>query len=764
MSHPERTIRGADAEFDIVWDSIGVAHIYASTIADAYRGMGYAAASERLWQIHMSTAYANGEAAKLLGQRFVAQDAIQRACNVHGGETGLPASPGDWIADAYTEGMNAYIDGLDELPPEFESAGAEPRHFTRADIAARYRFTSWFQHKSWTEKMLMGRLMATHGVDYFRDQLLHFSETDESLIDDLREPLKKLSVEAFPLAYPEFSPPSLSGSNNWAVTGALSASGKPLLATDPHQPHTIPNTFFYAHLHTENWDAFGAAFPGVPYFMMGYTRDIAWGLTTGFVDTYDVYLERIRDGRYLVDDEWKPLIKRSERIEIRGSSPQDLEVLSTAHGPLLESLTDQLGLTSAGIEGHASALHWTLASLPTAAGALASLPLATSAEAFGDALFENDVCPLVNNIICVDRDNHLRRFIAATLPARKDVTGSIPLKGWDSSFDFPISTQEALTTEIDPECGYSLTANNDTMGDRGPYPIHNFPTHSARAERIREILESGRSFTVADFQKAQLDLTDLRARMLVIDLAEVLELADDPDLALAARLLRDWDCQADENSAAACIFYPFLDRNWHRQFMAEVLDDSLVNVLPVGAPGLNRFDIGRFLTPGSPWGRHRETLHGAVQKTMKSVLEDVRRSLGDNPERWRWGDLHQITFAHRLAGKAPWQNMRVGPDSIGGSATTLAMAHHLGPGPGAEQAETGAIACRVYHGPAFRLVVDLANPDQAQFVIAGGNGGRPESAHVADHYGAWLRGEYFRLSLIREELESTTVWQIRLPG
>ena len=178
-------IVGADAPFEIVWDKLGVAHVWASTVADAYRGMGYAAAYERLWQIHLSTAYANGEAASLLGERFVRQDVMQRAFNVHGGLTEMPSSAGDWIASAYLEGMNAYVDSLEEVPPEFQIAGAEPRKFTMSDIAARYRFTSWFQHKSWTEKLMMGRLMATHGAGYFREHLLHFSKDDEEQVEEL---------------------------------------------------------------------------------------------------------------------------------------------------------------------------------------------------------------------------------------------------------------------------------------------------------------------------------------------------------------------------------------------------------------------------------------------------------------------------------------------------------------------------------------------------------------------------------------------------
>ena len=383
----------ADAPFDIVWDDIGVAHVYATTVADAYRGMGFAAGSERLWQIHMSCAFANGEAAALLGPRFTGQDALQRACNVHGGETGLPDSDGDWVVDAYLEGLNTVVTSLTEVPPEFVHAGTEPRLFTRADVAARYRFTSWFQHKSWTEKMVLGRLMATHGVDFFRQHVLHFSAADEGVVSELGDVLRTLDTASLALAYPEVDRSALSGSNNWAVTGAHSASGMPMLATDPHQPHSIPNTFFYVHMHAPNWDVFGAAFPGVPYFMMGYTRDVAWGLTTGFVDCYDVYIEQIKNDQHLSAQGWQSMAQRTEHIAIKGADTLDVAVNSTPHGPLLEPLTRQLGLSTADATEFQTALHWSLTNIPTSAGALARLPLARSAEEFGELLFENDVCP-----------------------------------------------------------------------------------------------------------------------------------------------------------------------------------------------------------------------------------------------------------------------------------------------------------------------------------------------------------------------------------
>ncbi len=761
MSSSEKIqLPGAQAPLDIVWDNQGIPHVYAANIADAYRGMGYAAGRERLWQIHLSTAYANSEASALLGERFLAQDAIQRACNVDGKSTELAASEGDWIVDAYLDGLNTVIDQLDILPPEFAHAQAEPRHFTRADVAARYRFTSWFQHKSWTEKMALGRLMATHGVDYFRHHVLHFSPEDEAIIEALKTPLQTLPIEPFLLAYPDARSAVVSGSNNWAVRAGRSSSGKPILATDPHQPHSIPNTFFYVHLHAPGWDVFGAAFPGVPYFMMGTTRDVAWGLTTGFVDCYDIFIEQTRNNReVLTQDGWQALTSSTEHLAIKGGASKELTVQRTKHGPLLEPLCEQLGIASTKAEGdYATALYWSLDSVPTSAGALARLPLAKSASEFGDYLFEDDICPLVNNIICVDQDNGMRRFIAATLPARHGVSGSVPLPGWQPQYDFALSTQETLTVEVDPECDYSLTANNDTMGETGPYYVHNFPTHSARADRITEILEAGSTFTVDDFKNAQLDLTDLRARVLLPDLLDILEESTDANVRLAHRLLSDWDCRAHAKASAPCVFYTFQDRLWARKFMRSVLADPLLDAIPAAAPGLNLFDIGNFLKPDNPWSAHAQELKTTVHQVMADVVEAVKQTLGEDTAKWQWGDLHQIQFSHRLVKHQAWQDMHAGPDPIGGSSTTLGMAMHMGPGPG--RAQDGEIPCRVYHGPAFRLVVDLADPDHVHFVIAGGNGGRADSPFSTNQYPHWLAGEYLTVSYLREELTEHTIWKL----
>ena len=145
-----------------------------------------------------------------------------------------------------------------------------------------------------------------------------------------------------------------------------------------------------------------------------------------------------------------------------------------------------------------------------------------------------------------------------------------------------------------------------------------------------------------------------------------------------------------------------------------------------------------------------------IQEEMKAIMDRVKLSLGDDPTKWRWGDLHKIEFWHSLHKHSAWKELILGPDEIGGSPTTLGMAMHIGKGPG--RVQKGEIPYRVFHGPAYRLVVDLADPLHAKFVIAGGNGGRTDSDFSTNQYESWLKGEFFTLTLRREEIEEHSVW------
>lgn len=736
-------ITAAEQPFDICWDTNGLVHVFAENQADAFRGMGYAAGYERLWQIHLSTLFATGTAASVMGPRYIAQDLMHQAFNVPAYD--MPDSPGDWVVDAYLEGLNSYVRGLQEIPAEFIRAGTVPREFTRHDVASRHRFTGWFQHKTFMEKIYMGKLMARHGASWFKHHLHNFSAADEQSVAELRDALLSMDAGIGNLLFPNQR--IVSGSNNWAVRGHLSASGKPMLATDPHQPHSIPNTFFYVHLSTPDWDTFGATFPGIPYFMMGFNRNVSWGLTTGFIDTFDVFVEREKAPR-----------SKQFIIDVAGQSPASFDIDISDRGPILESLTDELGLSTPTTRQYTTSLNWVMKDIPTSAGTLALMPMSENSEEFGNSLFENDVCPLVNNIICVDQDDNLRRFIAATIQKRPGykrpnqdshgVTGSVPLAAWRHEYNFDISKADELTVEYNPDCGYSLTANDDTMEDRGTFPIHNYPTFDARAKRIQELLDEKISknshpmFTSSDFESMQQDILDLRAQETVPGIIQCLT---DPSASVqrARELLENWDFKAGLDSQAACIYYPLMDKQWSMQFMHKVLGDDLILSLPTVAVALNKFSVDDFFQENSPWLVHRKTLEKIICDEVKKLVDNLDNEMGDQ---WAWGELHQISFKHSLSKFNEWGHMNAGPDPIAGSGTTLRMALHI---PAKDDTEK----VRVYHGPAFRWVVDLADPLHFRFVIAGGNSGKPESSHFADQYDYWLNSQYYDVSLVRDELD-----------
>lgn len=765
-------IPGIGHPFEIVWDRWGIPHVFAKSIDDAYAGMGFVAGHERLWQAHLSCLYANAEAASELGAKFIRQDALMRTLDVPGRQVGRRPSDGDGIAEAYLAGLNAAVDALDDVPPEFEHARTSPRHFTLDDVAARYRFTSWFQHRSWLEKIITAKLMAEHGTQRWKGHLRRFSSEDGRLFEELREAYRRLEPAVVKLLFPLVEGPVApsSGSNNWAVRAERSASGMPLLATDPHQAFSIPNTFFYVHLSAPGFDVFGASFPGMPYFMMGHTRRLAWGLTTGFTDNYDVYIEALTSPdsiRYRTPCGDAELERREELIRVKDADDVVLPVVRTRHGPLLEPLLETLGLAAPRDDEYRTALSWALGERPSSAGILGRLPLAKDAREFGEYLFEDDVTPLVNNIICVDADNDLRRWVVATMPKRIGVTGVLPLAGWNAEHDFELSLAADMLVEHNPASGCAATANNDTMGERGAFPIHNYPSHPARADRIFELLETKEQFTRRDFQEMQLDLMDRRARDIATDVVQLLAEIDDERVEKACGLLAEWDYRATPDSIAASVYAGLLNSRWHETFLTRALesdnlDASLVPALR-GCPALaGAWQIENFLAEGSPWIAHRDLLRDTVAHALRTVIERLEAELGDDPRQWQWGRLKQVKFWHTLSQQEKiFEHMVAGPSPLGGSPNTLAMAVHMGKGPGVER-DADELPYRAMHGPVFRMVVDLADPSRTAFVICGGNSARPQSTHVLDMFPLWLAGDYATVRLERSELDRSpeAVWQV----
>lgn len=754
-------IPGISNPLEVLWDRWGIAHIFAASVEDAYAGLGFVSAYDRLWQIEIGRLYSTGRAASVLGERLLRNDAIIRTfVNPTGLE--VPKSDGDGIVDSYIHGVNGYIDQLDEVPAEFERAGIEPSHITAAEVAAKHRFSSWFQFNTWVNKIITAQLMAEHGHETWSPHLTRFSDGDKALFDQMQGNYQNLDPAAVRLVVTTAGGRAAgpqSGSNNWAMSGNHTRSGKPIVASDPHLQFGIPGTFYLAHLSAPGFDLVGASFPGGPFFPIGHTRNVAWGITTGFIDNSDIYIEELSDDatQYRTSAGWADLAVREEEIDIKGGEKRTLRIEEGAHGPLLEPLTELLDISPKPSHSQRTALKWVLGAHPTSAGALAKLPLSKNVNEFHENFYENGITPTVYNLICADTDNNIRRWIAGNFPKRKGVTGMLPFPAWDKVYDFEVALGDELIAAENPDAGFLATANNDTMKEQWDFPVQNYAVSSARVDRIREQLKDRDSVTISDTKSLQLDLLDTTARLAVPAILELVGGSKDAAVQKAAQVLSDWDFVASPMSAGACVYYSLQATRWHFDFVEDALaaeghDVSLLRWLPA-VGGIGYFSANNFLADTHQrWTAHRGLLSAKIENALKTSVAKLEELMGDDPSLWHWGEIHQVSFGHTLQREEAFAHLKLGPDPVGGAGTTVAMANYLG----------REAPFRSHHGPVFRMVVDLGDPASPSFVMAAGNSGRPDSPHTMDQQPLWLSGDYITIHLDRDEVlkRTKTSWHI----
>jgi penicillin amidase len=332
------TVSGLAGGVEILRDAYGIPHIFASTIDDAHFALGYVHAQDRLWQMEMSRRVAAGRLSEILGPGALESDRFLRTLGVRRvAEANLGHFDAETrrLLDAYAAGVNAFIAGAPVLPPEFWLTRSSPEPWSAADSVAWVKMMAWDLGTNWRSELLRMQLAKTLPMTRIHEFLPPYPGDPVPEIADLRqlypglekEPIKLSeirgqsknsaeSLSAIPWWNSYSDPDFVAGSNSWAVSGARSASGRPLLANDPHLGLSAPPVWYFAHLHAPGVDAIGATLPGVPAILIGRNERIAWGLTNTVSDVQDLYLEKL-DGRFR---------QREEVIRVRGAPDENLSV------------------------------------------------------------------------------------------------------------------------------------------------------------------------------------------------------------------------------------------------------------------------------------------------------------------------------------------------------------------------------------------------------------------------------------------------------
>jgi acyl-homoserine lactone acylase PvdQ len=537
--------------------------------------------------------------------------------------------------------------------------------------------------------------------------------------------------------------PALAASNSWTVAGHRSATGRPLLANDPHLAARLPSTWYLAHVQGGRLDVIGATLPGVPAVIIGHNRRIAWGLTNLMADVQDLFIERV-NARQEVEfrGAWEPLRIVHEVIRVKGHPDERLAVRASRHGPIVSDVA--VGATEA------LALRWT--ALDEDEGtfqAFLGVNLAGSWEEFTRALEEYG--SPVQNFVYADVEGHIGYLAPGRIPVRARGDGTVPVPGWTGEYEWTgFLPPERWPRAFDPARGFIASANNPVWSDAGRPLLSTNWEPGYRAARIVELLESLPAATIEAMARMQADVATPQVRVLLPWMRQARPRGAAARAALGR--LAGWDGALAGESAEAAIFMTWLSRTTERIFADELgrdLWDEYRQWPHWQAKALDR--LAR--TGDDRWcddvrTGEREDCAAILGLALEEGLADLAARQGSDAARWRWDRENVIVFPHApfegVWGLRAFFSRRV---RAGGSATTLSPVMRI-----QDQIVISS----------YRQIVDLGDLERSRFVHPLGQSGQPGGTHFLDLLDAWRSGRYVPMRFSREAVDAAAASRLRL--
>jgi len=808
-------VAGLSAPIEIIRDADAIPHIVAATKLDGLFGLGYAHAQDRLWQMEFQRRIGHGRLSEVLGTATLPQDRFLRTVGFGRAARSAWASMPEWAkqqVNAYVSGVNAFITTHhgSALPPEFTLLRFEPEPWTGEDVVVWVKMMAWDLSGNYSFELLRHDLLVAVGAERMNQLMPPYAADGLSILPRLEETgeagkaggLDRKSTyrthQAYPpyLAHPSHLPTSWSraftssvsgdprvrdfltgasteglGSNNWVMDGTLTASGKPLLANDPHLGTRLPSTWYLAHISAGDFEVIGGTFPGTPAIALGRNQSIAWGATNVAADVEDLYVEHLDAAgtHYEFRGTQEPVTVVPETIVVKGAAPVVLNVRITRHGPLV---SDAINANNADSKTSPKppaveplAFRWT--ALDADDGTLAAFLKVNEARnwtEFTEAL-SGYVAPS-QNFVFADTDGHIGYYAPGHIPIRASGDGSRPADGWtgDAEWTGWVPFDE-LPHVFDPPEHVIVTANHRPAPASYRYNLGLEWTEPYRAQRIADLLAGSTRpglhttprFTPDDFARIQADTVSLHAKAL-LPLLLAHSRALDPRDRPALDRLRQWNFDATADSAATAIF-----QAWFLHLTPALVADEL-------GPGptelyqgkfsyVSRFLIDTLGAPAgadSPWcddvkTQTRETCDDTVAVALRRGVEDLQRRMGSDMARWRWDAVHLAMFPHALDSVAALRPILSRSVSIAGDWSTVNVGVSAADHP-----------YEVHTIPGYREIIDLSPANDSRFLDAVGQSGHPLSSHYDDFLSDWKNVRHRRMRIERADIEKGALGRLRL--
>jgi penicillin amidase len=823
-------VAGLSAPIEIIRDADAIPHIIATTRLDGLFGLGYAHAQDRLWQMEFQRRIGHGRLSEILGAAALPQDRFLRTVGFGRAARTAWASMPEWAkhqVNAYVAGINAFIGAhhRSALPPEFTLLRFEPEPWTGEDVVVWVKMMAWDLSGNYSFELLRHDLIVAVGAERMNQLMPSYAADGLSILPRLEEAgraeqarLPRQPNLPYPPDLPSWSRAFASavsgdpdvqdfltgasteglGSNNWVVDGTLSASGRPLLANDPHLGSRLPSTWYLAHISAGDFDVIGGTFPGIPAVALGRNRAIAWGATNVAADVEDLFVEHLDAAGTHAEfrGQLEPVTVIPETIVVKGAAPVVVNVRVTRHGPLV---SDAINLNNAESKTFPKppaveplAFRWT--ALDSDDGTLAAFLKVNEARnwtEFTDAL-RGYVAPS-QNFVFADTDGHIGYYAPGHIPIRASGDGSRPADGWSGDAEWTGWVPfDELPHIFDPPEHLIVTANHrpapasyrynlglewtepfraqrilDVIGPRAPSPAPldgdgavARPSQSA----TREGWLADRKLNPADFARLQADTVSLHAKALLPILLAHSSSIDPRDRPALDRL-RQWNVDATADSAAAAIF-----QAWFLHLTPALVADELgpgpTELYRAKFSFVSRFLVNA-LSPSpsgdssrraadSPWcddvtTAKRETCDETVATALRRGIDDLQQRMGADMARWRWDTVHLAVFPHALDSVAALRPILSRSIGVGGDWSTVNVSVTAADHP----YEARTI-------PGYREIIDLSPANDSRFLDAVGESGHFLSPHYDDFLKDWTAVRHRRMRMDRAEIDQGALGHLRL--
>ncbi len=772
-------VKGAGGPIDIMREANGIAHISAKTEQDAYFGLGFAHAQDRLWQMEMNRRVASGRTAEILGDKALDVDKFLRTLGVrrNAEEIFKRATPQTKaVLEAYARGVNAFLEsrkGL--LPPEFLITQAPaPEPWTPVDSVAWVTMMAWSLAGNWTNELTRFQLalktsMSTAQINEFTWQYpgvptpntLDFA----SLYRGLGPKLASTATQAGELlALAPMKPEEGMGSNNWVVDGTRSETGKPLLANDPHLTLEAPALWYFARLEAPGLNTIGATLPGVPGVVLGRNQRIAWGWTNTNPDVADFFLERVKlddANQYQTPEGWAKFETLTETIKVKGKPDVPLTNRRTRHGPVLTGVfpgaIDHSNKIIPG--GYVLAFAWTaIQPEDRTVNALASLAKAQNWAEFKESV--RDYGGPMQNMVYADVEGNIGLILPGRVPIRKpenDLKGVAPAPGWDAKYDWAgFIPFEELYSSYNPAGGTIITANEKTVSDDyKPYLTSEwFPPF--RARRINELMQQKDKHSLASFRDMHADVKSPWMGDLLPHLKKTVPRGADAKTAFA--LIEKWDGTMEAQRAE-----PLIAAAWMRELSRQVYRDELgEDLFKAYFDHRGQFMVNT-LADMNGQGRWcditttptKETCGELQAIALDAAIDDLKKRYGPDMSKWQWGHAHYAKSEHRPFSRVKpldkWFDIRT---AVGGDTFTVNVSRYV------IRNEAEPFAGR--HAASVRFLYDLSDLEKSRFIYQTGQSGHPMSPLYRAFAEPWGKVEYVPMRLDRAKAGTGGLGTLRL--